>query len=106
MKHWNRRVETWLLGLRTWQFLLVWDVVAVSSLLVLQTLGALIWGFNLSEMLGTACGATLAASVMAFASRDRMRIRAEQYSNASSQRREPARSAPRPGGEAPSQHLS
>jgi uncharacterized transporter YbjL len=86
VKRWNRRVETWLLGLRTWQFLLVWDVVAVSSVLVFLMLGALIWGFNLSEISGTACGSVLAASVMAFASRDRMRIRAEQGSNASSQR--------------------
>ena len=84
VKRWNRRVETWLLGLRTWQFLLVWDVAAVSSVLVLLLLGALIWGFDLGAILGTACGSALAASVMAFASRDRMRIRAEQGSNAAS----------------------
>ena len=86
VKRWNMRVEKWLLGLRTWQFLLVWDIAAVAVVMIGVMLSSLIWGFNLSAVLGSACGSVLAASVMAFASRDRMQIRAEQGSGASGKR--------------------
>ena len=78
MRAWNRRVEAWMLGLRAWQFILACDVAALLAALVVSILAGLIWGFNFSATLGEVSGAILAASVMALALRDRMRIRAEQ----------------------------
>jgi hypothetical protein len=96
VRGWNRRAEAWLLSLRTWQFLLLFDVVTALVVMIGVPLVGLVWGFNLSAILGGVCGSVLAASVMALASRDRMRIRAEQGPGAPVQRRAPGREATGP----------
>jgi NhaP-type Na+/H+ and K+/H+ antiporter len=67
-------------GLRTWQFVLVWDTVVVAGTLVGVIIGAWLWtrGVNLSALLGSAVGTTMAATLFAFVARDRMRTKAEQ----------------------------
>ena len=71
-----------MLGLRTWQFVLVWVAMTILSTLGALLVCALIWGVDLGAILGGVCGAGLGASVVAFAARDRMRIRAETASAA------------------------
>lgn len=77
----------WMLGLRTWQFVLVWDGVWLVTALFGMLLGEFIWGFNPSAMVGGVTGSVLAASVMAFAARDRMRDRAEKGGSGTSGKR-------------------
>jgi hypothetical protein len=79
MRGWSSRAEAWLSGLRTWQFVLVWDTFIVAGTLA-GVLGAWLWapGVNLSALLGSAVGTTMAATVFAFVARDRMRAKAEQ----------------------------
>ena len=77
----------WMLGLRTWQFVLVWDGVWLVTALFGMLLGEFIWGFNPSAMAGGVTGSVLAASVMAFAARDRMRDRAENGGSGTSGKR-------------------
>jgi NhaP-type Na+/H+ and K+/H+ antiporter len=80
MQGWRSRAEAWLSGLRTWKFVLVWDTVIVAGALFGVIIGESLWarGVNLSALLGSAVGSTLAATVFAFVARDRMRMKAEQ----------------------------
>jgi hypothetical protein len=80
MRGWGRRAEAWLSGLRTWQFILIWDAVILVGTLVGVLIGEWLWapGVNLSALLGSAVGTTMAATVFAFVARDRMRTKAEQ----------------------------
>jgi hypothetical protein len=80
MRGWGRRTEDWLIGLRTWQFLLAWCTATIVTALGGVTLGEwlLIGHFNPSAVLGSAAGTTLASIVTAFAARDRMREKAQQ----------------------------
>jgi hypothetical protein len=67
-------------GLRTWQFVLVWDTAVVAGTLVGALISEWLWahGVNLSALLGSAAGTTMAATLFAFVARDRMRTKAEQ----------------------------
>jgi len=80
MRGWSSRAEAWLSGLRTWQFVLVWDTFIVAGTLGGVLIGEWLWapGVNLSALLGSAVGTTMAATVFAFVARDRMRAKAEQ----------------------------
>jgi hypothetical protein len=80
MRGWRGRAEAWLSGLRTWQFVLVWDTAIVAGTLLGVVIGEWLWarGVNLSALLGSAVGTTTASTVFAFAMRDRMRTKAEQ----------------------------
>jgi hypothetical protein len=91
MRGWSKSAEAWLSGLRTWQFVLVWDAVIVAGTLFGVIMGEWIWapGVDLSALLGSALGTTMASTVFAFVARDRMRTKAEQ-------RRHGAVTRPRP----------
>jgi hypothetical protein len=80
MQGWRGRAEEWLSGLRTWQFVLVWDTVVVAGTLFGVIIGEWLWapGVNLSALLGSAVGTAMAATVFAFVARDRMRTKAER----------------------------
>ena len=65
-----------MLGLRTWQFVLIWDVAAMAGPLLGAVLGECVWGFDPSALLGGVIGGVLAASIMAFPARDKMRTQA------------------------------
>jgi hypothetical protein len=80
MRGWRGRAEAWLIGLRTWQFVLVWDTAIVACTLLGVVIGERLWarGVNLSALLGSAVGTTMASTLFAFIVRDRMRTKAEQ----------------------------
>ncbi len=75
MRDWNGRAETWLNGLRTWQFILIWNAagltgVVLGDMIISQLLsGHLIQPDVLS---GSAVGTLLGVTVFAFATRNRM----------------------------------
>jgi hypothetical protein len=83
MRGWSKSAEAWLSGLRTWQFILVWDTAIVAGSLVGVTVGEWLWAghFNPSAQLGTAVGSAMASTVTAFAARDRMREKAKRRAN-------------------------
>jgi hypothetical protein len=68
MRSWGRTAETWLNGLETWQFVLLWDGVFVVVAPLGTLLGESLRGrpADLSVLLGSALGTLVAASVMAF----------------------------------------
>jgi hypothetical protein len=84
MHGWSSRAEAWLGGLRTWLFVLVWDTVVVGGTFVGVLIAEWLWapGVNLSALLGCTVGSAMAASVLAFVARDRMRAKAEQRQHA------------------------
>ena len=71
MRVWRRRVEAWLSGLRTWQFVLIWDGSVVAGCMLGALPRRVGWGhpFNPSALVGTATGSLLAATVFAFVAR-------------------------------------
>src|ERR1700722_478799 len=89
MRVWRRRAEAWLSGLRTWQFVLIWDGSVVAGCTVGALLGEWAGGhpFNPSTLVGTATGSLLAATVFAFVARRRMQDRAERGNPCSSDQR-------------------
>lgn len=88
MRVWRRRVEAWLSGLRTWQFVLIWDGSVVAGCMLGALLGEWVGGhpFNPSALVGTATGSLLAATVFAFVARRRMQDRAKRGTPPSSDR--------------------
>jgi ABC-type proline/glycine betaine transport system permease subunit len=89
MRGWNRRLEAWLNGLRTWQFVLTWSTAAVVSVVAGETIAEWLWigHLNPSALLGGATGSALAAVLFAFVVRDRMREKAKQRANGTVTRR-------------------
>jgi hypothetical protein len=80
MRVWRRRAEAWLSGLRTWQFVLIWDGFFVAGCMVGALLGEWAGGhpFNPSALVGTATGSVLAATLFAFVARMRMQDKAKR----------------------------
>jgi membrane associated rhomboid family serine protease len=80
-----------MLGLRMWQFVLAWVFTAVLCELVALLIVGIIWGVNFSAAVGGLAGGALAATLMAFAYRDRLRIRAGEGSGVRGRRPRPRR---------------
>jgi hypothetical protein len=99
MRGWNRRLEAWLNGLRTWQFVLTWSTVAVVSVVAGEAIAEWLWigHLNPSALLGGATGSALAAVLFAFVVRERMREKAKQRQTEPS--RGDAASRPAPPGD-------
>jgi hypothetical protein len=91
MRGWGSTAETWLLGLRTWQFIIVVDVSLVTGALVGVATGEwlALGHFDPSALVGSSVGTAMAATITAFALRDQKRERAKR------------RRAPAPGPSAP-----
>jgi hypothetical protein len=80
MQGWGRRAEAWLSGLRTWQFVLAWDMPFVVCAVLGVLLGEWIRSrpVDPSAILGTASGTLIAATIFAFIARSRMQDKAKR----------------------------
>jgi hypothetical protein len=75
MRDWNGRAEAWLNGLRTWQFVLIWDAAGVTGIVLGDMIISQLVSGHLIELdvfSGSAVGGLFAATIFAFATRSRM----------------------------------
>jgi hypothetical protein len=80
MRDWNGRAETWLNGLRTWQFVLIWDAAGVTGVLLGDMIISQLLSGHLIELdvlSGSAVGSLFAATIFAFSARSRMQDKAK-----------------------------
>lgn len=91
MRDRTRRAEAWLNGLRTWQFVLIWNGAAVAFALLGAFLGQLLSAgpFDPSAFAGSVIGASIAATIFTFVARSRMRDRAKKGAGGPGDRAQP-----------------